>query len=58
MASEADEERKIHELWDNLSSEAQSIAAEVLKIERNNLHFVKPEGIVDEIVKAVEARVK
>lgn len=53
-----DEEKSIEEIWENLSDEARELLAEVLEIEREHLHFLKPEGIADMIIAKVEGIVK
>ena len=53
-----DEEKSIEEIWENLSEEARALLSEVLEIERENLHFLKPEGIVDTIIARVEGIIK
>jgi hypothetical protein len=53
-----EEEKAIEEIWENLSSEARELLSEVLRIERENLHFSKPEGVVDSIVTRIEGIVK
>ncbi|GAA2245351.1 hypothetical protein GCM10010430_29010 [Kitasatospora cystarginea] len=56
--SEIDETRQVDELWAGLRPEARKLLTIVLNIERENLQYTKPEGVVDEIVKSVEALVK
>ncbi|MFE6481504.1 MULTISPECIES: hypothetical protein [unclassified Streptomyces] len=53
-----EEEQEIEEIWGGLSEEARELLSEVLKIERENLHFAKPEGIADMIISKVEGLIK
>ncbi len=57
MAS-ADEEQQITEILANTSKDAQSVLAEVLRLEQEKLHMKNPMGIIDDIVSNVKAAIK
>lgn len=53
-----EEDREIEKIWENLSEEARELLSDVLRVERENLHYSKPEGIVEKIVAKIEGIIK
>ncbi|WP_166027220.1 hypothetical protein [Streptomyces chilikensis] len=53
-----EEDKEIEKIWENLSDEAQELLNDVLRVERENLHYNKPEGIVEKIVAKIEGIIK